>query len=165
VKRGGNLYLEHVLVRCELFEDVEGRCDNGCVLFEVGLLAYRSALGAFHAAFHERFHLQMSIHADILSQLDRTDVPFNAVAHDVQRMCRRFEELTDPLNPDDQWCALCDRVMAGMYPAPPLHINVLEDYYESQQEKVRGLIELLGLPFSLATVFFNSSTGRVALAS
>lgn len=165
VKRGGNLYLEHRQVHCELFEDIAGRCDNGCVLFEVGLLTYRSAIGLFHSAFHDRFALDTSIHAAILAQLDRTDAPFDAVANDVQRMCRLFESLTNPLEPDADWCALCERAMAELSAAPRRHINVLEDYYESQQEKVRRLIELLRLPFSLATVFFNSSTGRVTLAS
>jgi len=165
IKRGLNLYLEHRLVHCELFEDVEGRCDNGCVLFEVGLLTYRSAIGTFHDAFHGRFTLDMSIHAAVLSQFDRTDAPFDVVANDVQGMYRRFEELMNPFDPNGDWCALCDRVMAELSAAPRRHINVLEDYYESQQEKVRRLIELLRLPFSLATVFFNSSTGRVTLAS
>ncbi|MGH3925381.1 MAG: hypothetical protein ACRDTT_21410 [Pseudonocardiaceae bacterium] len=41
------------------------------------------------------------------------------------------------------------------------HLNVLEDYYEVQQHKVRELLDLLGLPLRLVTVHFNATSGRV----
>lgn len=57
-QQGGNLYL-HVdsHITCELFEDFHGRCDNGCVFFEVALLLFRSAPQFFSEYFHRRFPL------------------------------------------------------------------------------------------------------------
>lgn len=43
------------------------------------------------------------------------------------------------------------------------HLNVLEDYYEVQQGKVRALLQLLDLPFRLVTIHFNARTGRVVI--
>lgn len=41
------------------------------------------------------------------------------------------------------------------------HLNVLEDYYELQQHKVREFLDLLELPLRLITVHFNATSGRV----
>lgn len=41
------------------------------------------------------------------------------------------------------------------------HLNILEDYYEVQQHKVRGFVDVLGLPLRLVTVHFNTTSGRV----
>ncbi|MFE7462442.1 hypothetical protein ACWFMI_24635 [Nocardiopsis terrae] len=162
VQRGNNLFIElpdgNV---CELFEDFTGTVDTGCVMFEVALLIYRTDTAAFDAYFAERFPRRGHIHADACQILD-TDDGHDTKADQLARLYAPFAPVTDPHHPDADFAAFLDGFLDGL-PAPAGHLNVLEDYYEVQQDKVRALIAFLELPLVLSTVHFNTHTGRINL--
>jgi hypothetical protein len=171
-RRGGNLFLplddgSH----CELFEDIDGDPVTGCVFFEAALLIYRTAPARFDTYFTDRYQLDVGVHehaATILSRPAPTDdAGRQTQGHDIavaalQDYYRRFADVTDPHRPDPHITALVNDVLAGANPVLA-HLNVLEDYYEVQQRRVRTLIGLLKLPLRLVTVHFNATTGRVVL--
>jgi hypothetical protein len=73
-----------------------------------------------------------------------------------------FGAVTDIRRPDSGISVLVESILGGARQRWG-HLNVLEDNYEVQQEKVRALISLLGLPFTLVSVHFNVATGRLEL--
>ncbi|WP_433329849.1 hypothetical protein [Spirillospora sp. CA-294931] len=175
-RRGGNLFLPlEDGFHCELFEDVDGTPVTGCLFFEVALLIYRSAPQRFDTYFLDRYHLDAHVHdqaAAILSRQSPTDPegaePHGQAGHDLviaelQDFYRQFSDVTHPFKPDPHITALVDDVLAQADPVFA-HLNVLEDYYELQQNRVRHLIRQLDLPLRLTTVHFNATTGRVILA-
>ncbi|TMQ90011.1 hypothetical protein ETD83_37330 [Actinomadura soli] len=168
--RGANLFLPlQDGSHCELFEDIDGDPITGCVFFETALLIYRSAPDRFDTYFTSRYHLDTDVHqhaATILSPpaaAQRTQRHDTTVA-DLRDYYRRFNDVTDPHRPDPHISALVDDILAGADPVFT-HLNVLEDYYEVQQRRVRALLGLLGLPLRLVTVHFNSTTGRVVICN
>lgn len=171
--RGANLFLplndgNHV----ELFEDVDGDPITGCVLFELALLIYRSAPARFDTYFTDRYRLTVGVHDHAAGILSRptgdTDSPDAEARHDatvteLRDYYRLFSDVTDPHRPDPHITSLVADVLTGADPVYA-HLNVLEDYYEVQQRRVRALIALLDLPLRLVTIHFNATTGRVVLA-
>lgn len=167
-QRGGNLFLRlgNGGEFCELFEDYQrdgqpGPAATGCVFFESALLVYRSAPQRFDGYFRDRFGLGAGAHeraAEILSGLGGHDDRQDRLA----RFYARFSAVTDPRRPDPDVVAVVDDVLVGLGDGVA-HLNVLEDYYEVQQGKVRALLRLLELPIRLITVHFNVQTGRVVL--
>ncbi|MEC0665836.1 hypothetical protein P8864_07800 [Priestia flexa] len=158
---GNNLYLEiDEFTTCELFEDFNDRCDNGCAFFELGLLLYRSNPDVFSKYFNERFNMECDIHDKILSILS-TDLPHNEKVAQIQDFYDMFSEVTNPHKPDLELCHMIDEfITSGI---TYTHLNVLEDYYEVQQNKVRSMIRFLDLPLHLVSVHFNARSGRLAL--
>ncbi|RBQ20986.1 hypothetical protein DP939_07985 [Spongiactinospora rosea] len=167
-RRGGNLYLPlEDGTHCELFEDIDGAATTGCVFFEAALLIYRSAPKRFDAYFTDRYQLDAGVHEHAAALLSRHDRANAAGGHDttiaaLQDYYRRFADVTNPHRPDRHITALVNDVLAGADPVYA-HLNVLEDYYEVQQHRVRALLNLLDLPLRLVTVHFNATTGRLAL--
>lgn len=160
--RGRNLFLRlGDGSACELFEDFEGSPVTGCVLFEAALLVYRTAPGVFDAYASQRVPSGEGVHLAATRILD-TGEPHDAKARQLASLYGRFAALTDPASPDPGFLALVARVLADV-PAGTIHLNVLEDYYEVQQSKVRELLAVLDLPFRLVTVFFNARSGCVSV--
>lgn len=166
-ERGHNLFLhlDDGGEFCELFENYRlpdggvGPAATGCVFFESALLVYRTAPATFDAYFRDRF--DVDVHEEIARILD------GPTGHDanvgrLEEFYARFDAVTAPHAPDPDVLALVDDVLttAGHGVA---HLNVLEDYYEVQQGKVRALLRLLGLPLRLVTLHFNVQTGRLVL--
>ena len=164
-RRGGNLFLPlEDGTHCELFEGIDGSAPiTGCVFFEVALLIYRSAPARFDFYFTDRYRLDVGVHdhaAAILS--DRSQDGHDATVAALGDFYGRFADVTDPRSPDAGITGLVRDVLADADPVFA-HLNVLEDYYEVQQRRVRALISLLGLPLRLVTLHFNATTGRVVL--
>lgn len=161
-ERGGNVFFRLPTgTQCELFEDYDGDAASGCVLFECALLVYRSAVDAFDTYFQCRFDLQMGVH-DRACGLLSIDEPHDRKVARLQDFYETFAAVTDPRRPDPGVVALVDSVL-GQPVVPLAHLNVLEDYYEVQQDKVRALLNALGLPIRLLTLSFSAQTGRVSL--
>lgn len=168
-ERGANLFLRlgdggDV---CELFEryrgpgGTPGPADTGCVFFETALLTYRCAPARFDQYFADRFGVD--VHTEIARILDDAD-GHDAATADLEIFYRRFAAVTDPRNPDPGILSLVTDVLDTAAAAGRIaHVNVLEDYYEVQQDKVRAVLDLLDLPFVLLTVHFNTQTGRIVL--
>jgi hypothetical protein len=159
-RRGGNLFLPlSDGSTCELFEDIDGSPVTGCVFFETALLTYRCDPGRFDQYFTGRYHLDDSVHDHALAILSASR-PHDDKAAELARYYAAFSDVTDPHRADPDVAALVDDVLERAAPVTA-HLNVLEDYYEVQQRRVRELLRLLGLPLRLVTIHFNAVTGRV----
>jgi hypothetical protein len=160
--RGGNQF---ILLEngnyCEIIEDISGTCTTGCVFFETALLAYRCAPGEFDAYFRERFSLDGDVHA-VAAELLTMDISHDEKVRILGEFYDRFSEVTEIHRPDAGVSELVYSIL-GSAGEQWGHLNVLEDYYEVQQEKVRALISLLKLPFTLISLHFNVATGRLEL--
>jgi hypothetical protein len=158
--RGGNVYLDvSEQTTIELFEDFEGRCDNGCAFFEIGLLIYRTAPEKFTEYFNNRFETD-SLHdqiADILSK----DLSHDERRSEIEELYAQFEPVTSPQDPDEEFTALVEEVLAEAQGDQPVHMNILEDYYELQQHKVRELLARLDVPITLKSLHYNTANGRI----
>jgi hypothetical protein len=160
-RRGGNLFLplgdgSH----CELFEGIDGSTPiTGCVFFEVALLTYRCDPGRFDQYFTDRYHLRESVHDHAAAILSASQ-PHDARAAELGRYYATFADVTSPNHADLGITALVSEVLKRAAPVTA-HLNVLEDYYEVQQHRVRELLRILGLPLRLVTIHFNAITGRV----
>ncbi len=162
-KRGGNLFLplgngSH----CELFEGIDTDAPvTGCVFFEMALLTYRTDPARFDGYFADRYGLTLGVHehgALILS----SDEPHDAKVTALQDYYATFRDVMDPRRPDPHITGLVNDVLQQAAPMTA-HLNVLEDYYEVQQRRVRALLKLLDLPLRVVTVHFNAATGRVVM--
>lgn len=161
-ERGRNLFFE--LDRhhyCELFEEFSGDATTGCVFFELGLLIYRSAPVWFDDYFRSRFAQECGVHESAFEILDSAQGHDDKAAR-LRAFYAAFVAVTNPHRPDAALTRLVEEVIESASPGIA-HLNVLEDYYETQQDKVRLLIELLRLPIRLLTIHFNAQTGRVVL--
>lgn len=157
--RGGNLFAQIGNgTFCELFEDIAGTMATGCVFFEAALLTYRSAPDIFDAHFRDRFGLHTGVHETACAILDG-DEPHDDKVSRLAAFYRQFAAVTDPQRPDQQVTALVAQVLDVSEPIA--HLNVLENYYEVQQHKVRHMLALLQLPMRLLTVHFDARTGRI----
>jgi hypothetical protein len=160
-RRGANLFLPLADgTHCELFEDIDAdKPITGCVFFEAALLIYRTAPARFDTYFTDRFALTAPAHELAAAILSGTEPHDTKVAR-LGEFYARFAGLTDPRRPDRK---VADLVAGVLVEAAPVtaHLNVLEDYYEVQQHKVREFLALLGLPLRLVTVHFNTTSGRV----
>jgi hypothetical protein len=160
--RGGNLFFRLPDGSfCELFESFDDNPVSGCVLFEASLLVYRSAYEAFDEYMTARFGLCEHIHVAAARVLDE-DASHDTKAARIAELYQRYADVTDPHRPDPGFAELVRQVLDDV-PEEAVHLNVLEDYYEVQQTKVRQLLAALDIPFQLVTLFFNTQTGRVRL--
>jgi len=160
-RRGGNLFLplgdgSH----CELFEDIDGGTPiTGCVFFETALLTYRCDPARFDQYFTDRYHLREGVHDHAAAILSASQ-PHDARAAELARYYATFADVTSPNHADPGITTLVSEVLEQSAPVTA-HLNVLEDYYEVQQHRVRELLCLLHLPLRLVTIHFNAVTGRV----
>ncbi|GAA2405408.1 hypothetical protein GCM10010420_36440 [Streptomyces glaucosporus] len=157
---GGNLYLESGDLRVEMVEDLEGEMRNGCVMFEIGLIAYRAARRRITAAFTELTGRDAEkLHRDMARAYDGQSDPAQRAS-----LRREFERLYI-----DGW----DEVTATLEHTPFLDaftetiaerermgrrtvvLNVIEDYYRPQQEKVDRVARLLGIRLPMQALFFS----------
>lgn len=159
-ERGDNLYVtlsNGVVV--ELFEDFRGQPVTGCVFFEAALLLYRSDPQRVTHAFLAMAGAEEDPQTTILDILD-ADEDHDSKHARITELSASFGELVDPHRGHDGFAkeieALIDEMGTGT-----VHLNVLEDYYGVQQDKVRQLLRDLGLPLQLVTLAFNARTGAV----
>lgn len=159
--QGGNLLLkvpeENIL--CEIFEAFQGKCDTGCVFFEVALVIYRSDPDYFSRAFHRYFGLEEDVHQRVLLALDPAQ-PHDKIIQELKTYGAQFDSATNPHRP----CRFFINLLASFLDRQDqvtVHLNVLEDYYEAQQFKVRKLLRYLDVPAQLWSLHFNCLTGRV----
>lgn len=156
---GDNLYISvDDTTTCEIFEDVNGRCDSGCVIFEVALLIYRTKPDLFDTYFNEKFKLK-NIHTCILDILNED------TAHDdkykvLKEFQDLFKEFVNPNYRNNEVTRMVDDLFNNKTYS---HLNILEDYYEHQQSKVRKMISILNIPIRLFSLTFNTQTGRIVL--
>lgn len=159
--RGGNLFMRlHDGNYCELFEDWDTDAVTGCVFFETALLVYRSDPAKFDTYFEERFNLSQPLHEHACSIWDGGE-DHDTKLDRLTNYYDQFSSVMDPRSPDRDMEYLVNDILertSGM-----THLNVLEDYYESQQYKVRALLQLLRVPFRLVTIHFNAQTSRVVI--
>lgn len=75
---------------------------------------------------------------------------------------KTFASITNPHQPDKAFYEVVDRVI-NQAQLPYAHVNVLEDHYEIQQQKVRMMIDAFQLPLKLYTIHFNTATEQIAV--
>ena len=149
----------------ELFEGVSADHATGCIFFELGLLIYRMAPAAFDEYFRTRYNLPDGVHEQAAAILDGPE-DHDARVIRLQSFYQQFQDVTRPDHTDAGVRGAVEDVLLsiGEQTHPKIaHLNVLEDYYESQQVKVRRFIQLMQLPIDLVTIHFNAQTGRVVL--
>lgn len=155
---GDNLYLElgdSIVV--ELFEDVDGSCATGCILFEVALLLYRSKPSLFDS-FFRRLYPEEEPHKEVLRILSSDATPLEKYER-VSSYYQDFSNVTSPFDIDTETGHFLEAAINEIHSQKPIHINVLESYYHSQQEKVRFLLGELGLGIGLVSIYFDRNTG------
>lgn len=155
---GKNLYIQiDDKTTCEIFEDFDNRCDSGCVVFEVALLIYRSNPRIFNDYFNQKFN-ETNIH-DYILYIWNKDLPHDKKTDELIKYYSKFKKYTSPLIRNIEISNMVNKIINNDI----VHLNVLEDYYEHQQSKVRKMIRELNLPIELKSLTFNVQTGKVAL--
>lgn len=157
---GGNLYLEAPGLRLELVEDVEADMRNGCVLFEVGLVIYRAVRQELAPAFErllgagaDSVHRRMAVAYDAAADPEERDAiraRFAGMYQDDWDQVQRTSDVTPLL--DRYREVLARRRASG---EQTVVLNVLENYYRPQQEKVLRLARLLDIELPLWAAFFS----------
>ncbi|MFI9247487.1 hypothetical protein ACIGXF_34060 [Streptomyces sp. NPDC053086] len=145
----------------ELVADARPARSTGGLLLEAALLTYRTDPARFDAYFQDRFGLPGDPHRAIADILD--------AGWDHQETARRLADLERTFAPVTGWesadpgvLALVRDVLAEAGPGV-IHINVLDDFYAAQQERVRALALLLRLPFRLLSLHYSIARGDVFL--
>lgn len=166
VRRGGSMMFQLGANRdciIELFEDFDGEAVNGCVFFELGLLIYRLDPQAFDDYFIARFKLEKGLHHQCLQILDDCDQHDHRVEK-LKALYERFHEVTrlQGSAADPGIARLIESVLERAKPRA-CQLNVLEDYYTTQQRKVREFIAIMNVPITLLSLHFSAQSGRVAL--
>lgn len=157
-ERGGNLYLRlsDDLV-CELFEDISGKCDTGCIFFEIALLVYRSYSMEFDDLFRDYAGKGVNVH-DVACEILSRDTHHDQKVSDLKRWYSQFTSLT--CLSDHPTCvdSALERMIYSETKRVLVHVNILESYYESQQDKVRSFLNILNLPIRLVSVHFSRTS-------
>ncbi|PKW12305.1 hypothetical protein SAMN05428944_0446 [Streptomyces sp. 1222.5] len=161
-RHGGGLFID-LGDGChrELIADAGEVTSTGGLLLEAALLAYRTDPAGFDAYFQDRFGLPDDPHRAM------TDILDEALEHEarVSRLAfleRKFAPVTGLGSADSGVLALVTDVLGKAGPGA-IHINVLDDYYADQQQRVRALILLLRLPFRLMSLHYSTVTAEVFL--
>jgi len=155
-RKGDNLYyMSNSGGVTELIEGINGEMIIGCVLFETALLLYRSEIELFTRVFEDRYRTK-DVHDKICSILD------THLSHD-----NRFDELRrfNLIFKDMHHTAIFRREIELLRANGIIrsHLNILEYYYASQQQKVRNLSNDLGLPIRLITLHFDVFSNQVTI--
>lgn len=160
--RGGNTYVRlNDGTHCELFEGWEGSIANGCVLFETALLVYRTDVARFDEHVRRRLGFNEDIQNKAANILD-SDLAHDQKVAEIRSLYMPLDPLTNPRSPDLEFSCLVHEILSTVEPQV-VHLNVLEDYYEVQQNKVRKLLALIGIPIRLISIHFNATTGRISI--
>lgn len=157
-RRGANLYLESGALRIELVEDVEGEMRIGCVVYDTALTLYRAARGAMRAVFAERSGYDGDLHQDMLASYDGLASPADRAEYRA-RMDKLWKRpfaviAAQPGTPYLDAYAAVQRARAERGETA-IVLNILEDYYEPLELKVRQLAALLGVQISLECLLFS----------
>lgn len=157
---GRNLYLEAEGLRLELVEDLEGEMRNGCVMFEVGLVMYRAARVGLVRTFQQVTGIDVTCLHGLMA--DRYDAAADPVER--ERLRAEFEQTYrdewDHVRTTVNHTPFLDRYLAisdkrRQEQVRTVVLNVIEDYYRPQQEKVLQLARLLQIPLPLQALFFS----------
>ncbi|MEK0161891.1 MULTISPECIES: hypothetical protein [Pseudoalteromonas] len=158
---GGNLYLRiDDKFTVEIFEDFQNEHTTGCVFFETSLLIYRSCPELFNELFLSKYPEHPSIHSSADAIWSESNLSHDERAIKLKGFYGNFEDVCNPHKPDSEFVNSLIQIIEKI---DCHHLNVLEDYYEVQQEKVRRLLEVLNVNIRLSSLHFNRFTGRVVL--
>jgi hypothetical protein len=157
-RRGANLYLESGILRIELVEDVEDGMRIGCVVYDTALTLYRAARPVMRAVFADRSGYDGDLHQDMLVSYDKLDHPADRADYRcrMDKLWKRpFAAIAaEPGTPYLDAYAALQRDRAGRGETA-IVLNILEDYYEPLELKVRQLAALLGVEISLECLLFS----------
>ncbi|MFF7749153.1 hypothetical protein ACFZCP_07820 [Streptomyces sp. NPDC007971] len=145
----------------ELVADVRSARSTGGLLLETALLTYRTDPARFDAYFQDRFGLPGDPHRTITDILDEAR-GHRETARRLAALDRTFAPVTGLESADPGVRSLVQDVLCEADPGV-IHINVLDDYYAAQQQRVRALTLLLRLPFRLLSLHYSTVTGDVFL--
>ena len=160
---GNNLYLRlDNTFTVELFENFHGACDVGCIFFESALLIYRSHIKEIDSLFIKYFPYAMNIHENIHSIWNNENQTHDEKVEKIRNYYNNFSKVTNPHKPNVDFIEELIEIIKITNHA---HVNVLEDYYEVQQQKVRIFLEAIAVNIRLYSIHFNRFTGRVVVNS
>ncbi|MEU5538798.1 hypothetical protein [Streptomyces sp. NPDC020362] len=161
-RHGGGLFMD-LGDGCfrELVGNVRSARNTGGLLLEAALLTYRTDPARFDAYFQDRFGQPGDPHRAITDILDEGR-DHRETERRLAALERTFAPVTALESADPGVLALVQDVLAKADPGV-IHINVLDDYYAAQQQRVRALTLLLRLPFRLLSLHYSTVTGHVFL--
>jgi hypothetical protein len=157
-RRGNNLYLESDPLRLELVEDADGDMRVGCIVYDTALTLYRSARDAMQSIFRARTGQEGNVHDQMLAAYDSIVDP-----HDRAGYRRQLDRLwkrplaTLAAETETPYLDAYHRLRRSRLDASEAFIvlNVLEDYYEPLELKVKQLARLLGVEIVLDCLLFS----------
>lgn len=158
VSRGDNRYLEGDVLRIELVESADDEVHIGCIVYDTALTIYRTARAEMQELFRRRTGYEGDVHRDMLANYDSVKDPSER-----DRFRQRLdglwkkplaEILADARTPYlDRYRELqTQRADAG---GALIVLNVLEDYYEPLELKVKQFAELLDVDIRLDCLLFS----------
>ncbi len=157
-RRGNNLYLESDPLRLELVEDVDGDMHIGCIVYDTALTLYRTARDTMQSLFQARTGHRGNIHHQMLAHYDTVTDP-QARAGYRQQLDRLWKRpfATLAAERDTPYLEAYNRLQRQRREAGEQFVvlNILEDYYEPLELKVKKLAELLGVEIVLDCLFFS----------
>lgn len=157
---GGNLYLESDGLRLELIEDLYGSMRNGCVMFEIALVAYRAARERIASVFWSQVGASpRDLHREMEDAYDSISDAAGRVAYQSEinaLLVDPWEQVTSTIDQMPYLACLSQELSTIQEAGDGLVVlNVLEDYYLPQQLKVSRLATLLDIPLPMESVFFS----------
>lgn len=158
VNRGDNLYLESNMLRIELVESAGDELHIGCIVYDTALTIYRTARAEMLELFRSRTGYQGDVHRDMLTHYDSVSSPDERerFRQQLDRLWKRplNEILTDDATPylDAYRDLQAKRAANGVC---TIVLNVLEDYYEPLELKVKQFARLLGIDIRLDCLLFS----------
>jgi len=157
-RRGNNLYLVSDPLRLELIEDVEGEMRVGCIVYDTALTLYRGAREATQSLFNGRTGQKGNIHHHMLAKYDSIMDPQERAAYRrrLDRLWKRpFATLV--AETDTPYLDAYHRVQRSRLDTETalIVLNVLEDYYEPLELKVKQFARKLGIEIDLDCLLFS----------
>jgi hypothetical protein len=156
--RGDNLYLESGALRLELVESTDQEMRVGCIVYDTALTVYRSARAQMQELFRARTGHLGNVHQEMIDTYDSLAHPQERAEYR-QRLDKLWKKpfssiIAEPATPylDAYRDVQRKRAVNGQ---KLIVLNILEDYYEPLELKVRQLAELLGVDISLDCLLFS----------
>ncbi|HEV2121986.1 MAG TPA: hypothetical protein VGW38_04320 [Chloroflexota bacterium] len=165
---GGNLHLASNGMRLELIEDLRGSMRNGCVMFEIALTMYRVARAELTGLFWARAGgVPFELHRAMEEEYDALEILASRQGkrQDFDLLYVSTWDQVQSTGSSTPFFDAYEKTLArGSDRGEHLiALNILEDYYRPQQEKVQRLASLLDIPLPLEAVFFSPHGDGLAL--
>ncbi|WP_333760847.1 hypothetical protein [Streptomyces sp. IBSBF 2390] len=145
----------------ELIGDTGEATSTGGLLLEAALLTYRTDPARFDAYFQDHLGLSDDPHRAMTGILDAA-LDYEARRRRLATLEGKFAPFTGLASADPGVLALVTDVL-GRAGSGAIHVDVLDDYYADQQQRVRALILLLRLPFRLLSLHYSTARAEVFL--